>query len=121
MSWGVRTIWETYIGWFQLRDTSELYPLRAHEALADLVELIGADTVCAQAQTRLGQGQPLIALHLAETVLFREPTHRGAALVMVAVHEALLANGGDVSFWESGWLRHRRDQWAQVAGFDGDR
>jgi hypothetical protein len=33
---------------------------------------------------------------------------------MIDAHQALLDAGGDVSFWESGWLRHQMDRWRIV-------
>ena len=50
---------------------------------------------------------------MAEAILQVEPDHVGAAKVMVVAHEALLAQGGDVSFWESGWLRSQAAKWRQ--------
>ena len=50
VSWAVRTLWESYIGWFKLRSTTELYPDSADAALAELVDALGADA-------RLGTGQ----------------------------------------------------------------
>jgi alkyl sulfatase BDS1-like metallo-beta-lactamase superfamily hydrolase len=109
--WGVRTIWETYMGWFRLRSTTELYPLEASAAWAEVVDLVGPDAVVARARAKLDGGDPVVAVHLAEAVLRHQPDHAGALEVMVEAHDALLDAGGDVSFWESGWLRHQRERW----------
>jgi len=111
VAWGVRTIWETYVGWFRLRSTTELYPVEPGEALAELVDLAGPDAVAARARTRLGAGEAVVAIHLAEAVLRREPSHGAAVDVMIDAHQALLDGGGDVSFWESGWLHHELARW----------
>lgn len=111
VSWGVRTIWEGYTGWFQRRSTAELYPVRETEAAGDLVALAGAAKVVERARARLAAGEPVVAIQLAEAVLAHEPGDRRAREVMREAHEKLLADGGDVSFWESGWLR------AQVVRF----
>jgi glyoxylase-like metal-dependent hydrolase (beta-lactamase superfamily II) len=122
VAWGVRTIWETYVGWFRLRSTTELYPVEPVEGFADLVDLVGPDTVVARARARLEAGAPVVALHLAEAVLHVQPAQRGAATVMADAHQALLDAGGDGNFWAGGWLRHERDRWRRAAltGTDED-
>lgn len=114
VAWGVRTIWETYMGWFHLRSTTDLYPLEPAAAFAELVDLAGADAVVERARARLTVGEPVVAVHLAEAVLYVQPDHVGAVDVMIDAHQALLDAGGDVSFWESGWLRHQMDRWRIV-------
>ena len=111
VAWGVRTIWETYMGWFHLRSTTELYPLEAAEAFAELVDEVGPDAVVARARDRLVGGDAVTAVHLAEAVLRLRPDHAGAVGVMIDAHQVLLDAGGDVSFWESGWLRHQMERW----------
>jgi glyoxylase-like metal-dependent hydrolase (beta-lactamase superfamily II) len=115
VEWAVRTIWESYTGWFRRESTSELYPVDWRDAVADLVAIAGARAALDRARERLRTGAPVAAIHLAEAVLAHEPGHRDAAAVMVEAHDALLAAGGDVSFWESGWLRHERARWAELA------
>ena len=111
VAWGVRTMWETYVGWFTLRSTTELYPVEPATAWAEIVDLVGADAVVTRAGAKLATGDPVVAIHLAEAVLGRQPGHAGAVGVMIDAHRALLDGGGDVSFWESGWLRHQLARW----------
>jgi alkyl sulfatase BDS1-like metallo-beta-lactamase superfamily hydrolase len=111
VAWGVRTIWETYVGWFTLRSTTELYPVEPATAWAEIVDLVGADAVVTRAGAKLATGDPVVAIHLAEAVLGRQPGHAGAVGIMIDAHRALLDGGGDVSFWESGWLRHQLARW----------
>jgi len=113
--WAVRTIWESYTGWFQRRSSSELYGVDPGAAAADLAELAGAAAVVERARKRLEAGEPVVAIQLAEAVLARDAKHRAAARVLVDAHEALLAAGGDANFWESGWLRHQLARWRPVA------
>jgi alkyl sulfatase BDS1-like metallo-beta-lactamase superfamily hydrolase len=111
VTWAVRAIWESYAGWFRLRSTVELYPVSHTDALTDLVELAGVRAAVRLAREKLESGAPVIAIYLAEAVLALEPSESDAAKVMVDAHDALLVGGGDVSFWENGWLLHERDRW----------
>jgi glyoxylase-like metal-dependent hydrolase (beta-lactamase superfamily II) len=115
VAWGVRTIWESYMGWFHLRSTTELYPLEPSAATAELVDLAGPDAVVDRARDLLAAGDPVTAIHLTEAVLPRSAVTgtapAGAIDLMVDAHRALLDGGGDVSFWENGWLRHQLDHW----------
>ena len=113
VAWGVRTIWETYVGWFRLGSTTELYPVAPAEAVADLVDLVGSSRVVARARGRLEAGDPVVAIHLAEAVLHSEPDRGDAAAVMADAHQALLDAGGAGNFWAGGWLRHQRDRWTR--------
>ncbi|HKA14371.1 MAG TPA: alkyl sulfatase dimerization domain-containing protein [Myxococcota bacterium] len=115
VSWAVRTIFESYTGWFQRRATSELYSDAPEVALADLVDLAGAKVVLDRARGRLAAGEALRALQLAEAVAAADPASREAAQLLVEAHEALLAAGGDANFWESGWLNHQISRWRAVA------
>jgi alkyl sulfatase BDS1-like metallo-beta-lactamase superfamily hydrolase len=115
VAWGVRTIWETYVGWFTLRSTTELYPVDPAAAWTELVDLVGADAVVTRARAKLAAAEPVVAIHLAEAVLRHQPGHVGAIDVMIDAHRALLDGGGDISFWESGWLRD------QVANWESER
>ncbi|HYA68344.1 MAG TPA: alkyl sulfatase dimerization domain-containing protein [Acidimicrobiales bacterium] len=115
VAWGVRTIWETYMGWFHLRSTTELYPLEPAAAFAELVDIVGADRVVDRAGALVASGQPVAAVFLCEAVLWARPEDPGAIAVIVDAHRALLDGGGDVSFWEDGWLRHRLNDPARQA------
>jgi alkyl sulfatase BDS1-like metallo-beta-lactamase superfamily hydrolase len=111
VAWGVRTIWETYMGWFRLRSTTELYPLEPVAAAAELVDVAGPDAVVERARAVLVAGEPVTAVHLAEAVLYRHRSHGGAVDVMVDAHQALLDGGGDANFWVHAWLRHQLEHW----------
>lgn len=117
VAWAVRTIWETYVGWFKLRSSTELYPTEVVAAMGELAAMVGPAAVVERARKLVGDGSPVAALHLAEAVLAdpASPERAAAAAVMVDAHQRLLDEGGDVNFWESGWLRHERDRWRAVA------
>lgn len=107
VSWAVRTIWESYMGWFKAQATSELYPTQPRDIHAELVSLAGIGAVIARGEQKLASGDPEAALLLAEAALAAEKMHRGALQLSLAAHEALLLRSGDGNFWEAGWLRHQ--------------
>lgn len=107
VSWAVRTIWETYMGWFKAQHTSELYPTQPAEVHADLVALAGIEAVVARGEAKLAGGDPEAANLLAEAALAANAAHRGALTLALQAHQALLERSGAVNFWETGWLRAR--------------
>ena len=50
--WAVRTFWESYVGWFRLQSSTELYPVDPREATAELAGLLGR-----RGRRRAGPGQ----------------------------------------------------------------
>jgi glyoxylase-like metal-dependent hydrolase (beta-lactamase superfamily II) len=115
IDWAARTIWEEYTGWFPRASTADLYGNDPSEAGAELVALAGADHVLERARARLADGDAPTAIRLAESVLAAEPENRSAAALMASAHQSLLDSGGDVSFWENGWLEHEVARWRAKA------
>ncbi len=111
VSWAVRTLWESYVGWFKLQSTTELYPDSAHRALAELAEAAGTEATLSRAEGALARGDAPLAIRLAETIMVAEPDSPRARAVLVAAHRRLLDEGGDTSFWENGWLRTQLERW----------
>lgn len=109
--WAVRTIWETYVGWFKLQSTTELYPDSSGAALADLVEAAGVDTALRRAEAALERGDAVVAIRIAEAVNDVAPQSEQVRSVMLAAHQYLLDAGGSVSFWENGWLLTQMQRW----------
>ncbi len=107
VSWAVRTIWESYMGWFKAQATSELYPTQPHEIHADLVALAGIDAVVARGRDRLVAGEIEAASLLGEAALAHDPAHKDALRLSLDAHRALLDRSGAANFWETGWLRHQ--------------
>lgn len=111
IEWAARTIWEEYTGWFQRSSSADLYATHPNIASAELAELAGVERVLERARARLESGDAPTAIRLAEAVLACEPENKSAATLMAAAHQALLDAGGDVSFWEHGWLVHEAARW----------
>jgi glyoxylase-like metal-dependent hydrolase (beta-lactamase superfamily II) len=110
VSWAVRTIWETYVGWFKLRSTAELYPDQQGQALGLLIEAVGVEGALEQARRALDHGQAVVAILVAEGVLTVAEGHAGALRLVQDAHRRLLDMGGDVNFWENGWLESQRSR-----------
>ena len=113
VSWAVRTLWETYVGWFRLQSTAELYPDTSGAAMAELVEAAGTDAALDRAEAALARGNAVVAIRLGEAVAAAVPDEPRLPALMVGAHRFLLEHGGDVSFWEDGWLRDQVDHWEQ--------
>jgi alkyl sulfatase BDS1-like metallo-beta-lactamase superfamily hydrolase len=105
VSWGVRTVWETYMGWFKGQATSELYPTQPRDVYGDLVQLAGIDAVVARGREKLNAGDSEAANLLAEAALNSDAKHRGALQLSLDAHRALLERSGASNFWETGWLK----------------
>jgi alkyl sulfatase BDS1-like metallo-beta-lactamase superfamily hydrolase len=115
VAWAVRTIWEAYTGWFRRRSTAELYASDPDAAARELAALAGADPVAERAAAVLASGDAPTAIRLAESALAVVPGHARASRVMADAHRALLDAGGDVSFWENGWLERELLRWERAA------
>ena len=111
VSWAVRTLWESYIGWFRLQSTTEMYPDPAAAALGELIDALGVDAVLARAEAALARGDAVVAIRLGEGVAAVAPGEPRLVALMAAGHRYLLDHGGDVSFWEHGWLQHELTRW----------
>ncbi len=107
VSWGVRTIWETYMGWFKADHTSELYPTRPPEIYGDLVKAAGREAVLKLGKDSLIAGDPEKANLFTEALLAADAKDKDAIGLAIAAHEALIARSHAGNFWETGWLRDR--------------
>jgi alkyl sulfatase BDS1-like metallo-beta-lactamase superfamily hydrolase len=111
VSWAIRTLWESYVGWFRLQSSTELYPDSTGRALAELTEAAGTDAVLDRAEAALARGEAPLAIRLGEAVVAAEPDSARGVAVVCAAHRFLLRHGGDISFWENGWLRDQLARW----------
>ena len=103
LSWCVRAIYESYLGWFHHESTTELYSVPAKSVHADLVELVGPDALAKRARERLEAGEPVEAIHLAEIVLNVDGEHAAALDASIAAHQRLASESDN--FWLLSWLR----------------
>ena len=111
VSWAVRTLWESYVGWFKLQSTTELYPDSSGTALAELLEVTGTGAALDRAEAALDRGDAVVAIRIGEAVAAVAPDDPRLRTLMAGAHRFLLEHGGDVSFWENGWLRTELARW----------
>jgi alkyl sulfatase BDS1-like metallo-beta-lactamase superfamily hydrolase len=103
--WIVRAIWEEHVGWFRYESTTELYDTPPTAVWQDIVELAGGTTALTErADTHLGQGHPLQALHLVDIALAHAPDDPAALRVKRLALESLLEHSGRENFSEVQWL-----------------
>ncbi|OBI37064.1 alkyl sulfatase dimerization domain-containing protein [Mycobacterium colombiense] len=107
-SWNVRAIWETYAGWFQHRDTTELYGVPADSVAADIVDAAGSVPLLRAARAHLDAGRAVQALHLTSLILIAQPDHDDAREMAAEAHQALLDD--TENFWEKAWLTKRIEE-----------
>ena len=104
--WDVRAIWETYLGWFHQRSTTELYATPPEAVHGDLAELAGgAQALAVRAREKLDAGAAVEALHLVEIALHADPGHTPSLDVAIEAHRKLETESDN--FWLSSWLRHQ--------------
>lgn len=111
VSWGVRTLWEEYIGWFKHQSTTELYPESVPEAMRELVELAGGDAALERGEAALERGDAVVAIQLGQAVEAVDGRTARLSRLMIDAHRWLLDHGGDESFWENGWLLTQIGDW----------
>ncbi|MFP6640233.1 MAG: alkyl sulfatase dimerization domain-containing protein, partial [Myxococcota bacterium] len=108
--WSVRSLWETYTGWFDFESTTGLYPVPARQIYPDLVAAAGGvDPILTRARARLEAGQPVQALHLVEVAEASEPNEKKVLLLKKRALEVLRnrAVAGKLNFYEVSWLDAR--------------
>ena len=116
VEWGVRTIWESYTGWFERRSTADLYAIDPNVAISELAAIAGVPSILERARARMQSEDFATAIRLAEAVLTIAPDQPEAASLLADAHQTLLKHGGDVSFWENGWLETELVRWQKLAG-----
>ena len=106
VSWGVRSIWEGYIGWFHMQSATEMYAVPASDVYPDLVAAAGgAGAVARLAQKKLETGNAVEALHLSEIALAAAPKDEAALRAKLTAYENLLEESNDENHYEVFWLR----------------
>ncbi len=108
LDWCVRAIWESYLGWFHHRSTTELYPVPATSVHADLVELAGGpDALAKRAEEKLGRARPSRPSSWRRSHSPPHPTT--AAPCRRASPPTSDSRAESDNFWLLSWLRRQID------------
>jgi glyoxylase-like metal-dependent hydrolase (beta-lactamase superfamily II) len=108
VSWGVRSIFDDYTGWFHLESTTELYDVPRSALDSEIVAMAGGPAaVAARGAEHLRKGEPIEALHLSDMVLNTAPDDEAALAVRLDALRLLLEASGEVNHYETYWLRDR--------------
>jgi len=75
----------------------------------------GVDAALERAEAALQRGNAPLAIKLGEAIAVRDLHNERLRSLMANAHQYLLDNGGDVSFWENGWLRTELARWSEKA------
>lgn len=117
VSWAVRTLWESYMGWFKAQKTSELYALQPESIYQELLRASDNSELFSIIQSSLEIGENKNALLLSEACLevcegddASLSDKQRALQLHRAVHIALLEEHRNANFWEQGWLKNMVSQ-----------
>jgi alkyl sulfatase BDS1-like metallo-beta-lactamase superfamily hydrolase len=102
VSWSVRGIYESYVGWFDGNPAS-MYDTPPSATSADLVQLAGgAEIVAKRASALVESGESVRALRLADAALAFDAKNKAALAARIKALEALRAKSRNSN--ENGWL-----------------
>jgi alkyl sulfatase BDS1-like metallo-beta-lactamase superfamily hydrolase len=100
VDWGVRAIWESYVGWWRDETVTEMYPVPVRDVYADLAELAGADALTRRAREHTAKGELTKAMHLIEIALAADPERIDTLRAELEVLQAMLDRSGGVNHHE---------------------
>lgn len=102
VSWSVRGIYDSYVGWFDGNPAS-MYETSPSATSADLVQLAGgAEAVSKRAAELVDAGELVRGLRLADAALASDAKNKAALAVRIKALEGLRAKSRNSN--ESGWL-----------------
>ena len=102
VSWSVRGIFESYVGWFDGNPAS-MYELPPSATSADLVQLAGgAEVVAKRAGELVASGELVRGLRLADAALAGDAKNKAALAARIKALEGLRAKSRNSN--ENGWL-----------------
>ena len=100
VDWGVKAIWDSYVGWWRDESVTEMFPVPARDVYADVAALAGPDKLVAKAREHAAKGQLDQAMHLIEMAKAGDPMRPDTLRAEMEVLEAMLERSGQVNHHE---------------------
>ncbi|CAH0991169.1 Putative alkyl/aryl-sulfatase YjcS [Sinobacterium norvegicum] len=106
VSWGVRSFWEAYTGWFALNSATEMYSVPVTDTYPELYQLAGgSDAILQLADAKLNSGELEKSLHLIEMVQQLDASNAEAKRLKLTTLNALLQRSGSTNHHEVMFLQ----------------
>lgn len=107
VSWGVKSIWDSYSSIFHLNTANEMYPVPVSEVYDDLYGLIGApEKIIAKAESLVTSGEFEKALYLIEVINTAEPDNQTAIQMKIDILDKMLTRSEGTNHHEKMFLSH---------------
>jgi alkyl sulfatase BDS1-like metallo-beta-lactamase superfamily hydrolase len=105
LSWGVKSIWEAYTGWFNMNTANEMYNVPVTETYPEIVELAGgAAPVLKVAQSNFDQGNLEKALYFVDMIESVDPDNLSSKKLKYAILASMKERANDVNHYETMFL-----------------
>ncbi|KEQ18241.1 MBL fold metallo-hydrolase [Endozoicomonas numazuensis] len=105
LSWGVKSIWEAYTGWFKMETANEMYSVPMQATYPELIELVGSTgPIINKAQSNLDSGELEKALYFIEMVEAVEPENAQNKKLKYDVLVAMKERANDINHYETMFL-----------------
>jgi alkyl sulfatase BDS1-like metallo-beta-lactamase superfamily hydrolase len=105
VSWGVKSIWKAYTGWFEMKSANEMYDVPVTDAYPEIFELAGGGkALMGRADTLLAEGELEKALYLTEIVESVEPDNADNNKLMSAILNAMRTRANHENHYEDMFL-----------------
>ncbi|ELT92469.1 hypothetical protein CAPTEDRAFT_188586 [Capitella teleta] len=111
VSWGVKSIWESYSSMFHLNSANEMYPVPVSDIYDDVYGLIGApEKILVKAEALIASGELEQALHLIEIMNIAEPENKKAIQIKINILDKMLVRSEGANHHEKMFLSRLIDK-----------
>lgn len=106
VSWGVKSIWHAYTGWFYMVSPNEMYEVPVSETYKELVSLAGgSEPLLKSAQQHLDAGELEKSIHFIEMVQKADPDNEQALQLKAKTLDAMITRANNTNHYESMFLK----------------
>lgn len=105
VSWGVKSIWKAYTGWFEMKSANEMYDVPVSYAYPEIFELAGGSKPLMDKSRKLFSAGALEkALYLSEIVAVVEPGNSANNQLMATILQAMRVRANHENHYEDMFL-----------------